>query len=329
MAFDEILVSAGRRPLGILFTVSGITAAATILLQGLYDAAALWQVISWVYTVVLAVLLIWFFSRATDAGMQILSRRAERTGTRLDDQIVPLLRKAIKATVGIIVALWTCNALGIDVTAVIAGLGIGGLAVALGLQDTLANFFGSIFIMFDRPFRVGDRIIIENVDGVVEELGLRSTRIRTLDKTLVCIPNKTVANAIINNIARIQMRKVIQTVGVTYETTAEQMEQILEDIRGIVHAHEGIDQEFTVVRFDAFGDSSLNINIIYFTKTIDYCEFLKVKEEVNLAIMRAVAARGLSIAFPTRTLYFEGDIARDMARAGTNPLTGGGQTDAS
>ncbi|MFW5798019.1 MAG: mechanosensitive ion channel family protein, partial [Planctomycetota bacterium] len=143
-----------------------------------------------------------------------------------------------------------------------------------------------------------------------------STRIRTLAKTLVVIPNKTVAAAAVDNIARMPMRRVVQTVGLTYESSAEDMQKAVDAVNDIIHNHEKIDQEFTVAQFSDFGDSSLNIEIIYFTKTVDYNEYLAIKQEVNLAIMRAVEGLGLSIAFPTRTLYFQGDLAKSMAGLG-------------
>lgn len=305
VSFDRILFTAARKPLGTLILVTGFAAAAAVLLYQDPNPNH-WKYLRNTYTVVLAILLIWFMFRCIDVISQQLMQRARRTKSQVDDQVVPLVRKSLKIVLCIIIILWAFSVLGINITALVAGLGIGGLAVALGLQDTLANLFGSIFIMLDHPFRVGDRIVVDNnVDGIVEQLGLRSTRIRTLNKTLVCIPNKTVANATIDNIARMPMRKAVQTIGLTYETTADQMEEIVEELHAIIRADEDIDQEFTLVNFTDFGESSLNITVIYFTKTADYAKFQKIKQRTNLAFMRAIRARGLSVAFPTRSLYIE------------------------
>ena len=231
----------------------------------------------------------------------------QKTKTTLDDQLLPLFRKTAKVLAFIIVFIWVAQALNYKVSTLIAGLGLGGFAIALGLQDTLANLFGSIFILFDRPFKVGDRIKVEGVDGIVEDIGMRSTRIRTLSKTLASIPNKTVASTKIDNFAEMTKRKVMQTIGVTYDTTADQMEQAVTEIKELIFANDEIDKDFILVRFDDFGDSSLNIAIIYFTNTVDYDAYLAVKEKINLGIMRKLVELDLSMAFPSRTIYIKKD----------------------
>jgi MscS family membrane protein len=262
---------------------------------------------------------VWFLFRVVDVAVEYLGRLAKRTQSKLDDQLVPLVRKALKVTIGVVCGVWVVQLLGYSVSSLLAGLGIGGLAVALALQDSLANFFGSVFIFLDRPFAVGDTVKIGDVTGTVEQIGFRSTRIRTWPATLVSIPNKTVAESVVDNWSKMPKRRVFQTVGVTYETTAEQMEKAVAAIRRILESDEGVDQEFIVVRFSDFGASSLDIIVYYFTKAIAYADHLAMKERVNLAIMRAMQDLGLSIAFPTRTVYFEGDVARALAgRAETN-----------
>lgn len=316
MTFNLMMIEAAAKPIGYGVFLVFLTIVMVILVYS-DPPTGLWIFTKKAIGLAYATLLFWFMCRIVDLFTNYLIRQAKRTNGRLDDQLAPLISKALKVTIGIIYILWIIQAFGGNISALLAGLGIGGLAVALALQDTLANLFGSIFIILDRPFRVGDRIVLENTDGIVEEVGLRSTRIRTLDKTLVAIPNKTVANTKIDNITAMPMRKVVQTIGVTYETSADSMEKARDAIRGILDKDEDIDKEFIVVRFTEFGDSSLNILVIYFTKTADYQEFLKVKERVNLGIMRELEALGLSIAFPTRTVYFEGDIASKLAEKNT------------
>jgi MscS family membrane protein len=204
--------------------------------------------------------------------------------------------------------------LGYSVSSLLAGLGIGGLAVALAAQESLGNFFGSISIIADRPFKVGDWIQVgDRVDGDVEEIGLRSTRVRTWSKSQLTIPNKVMAGEIIENWSRMPKRRVKQIVGVTYETKPEDMGALVEDIRELLRADEDVHQEFILVNFTDFGASSLDILVYYFTKTTKWLEHMDVRQRINLKIMKAVNARGLSIAFPTRTVYFEGDIASQMA----------------
>jgi MscS family membrane protein len=153
------------------------------------------------------------------------------------------------------------------------------------------------------------------VDGFVEEIGFRSTRIRTLEKSYVSVPNKTVSSEAIDNWTRLTHRRVFQTVGVTYETTADQMEEAVRRIEELLDNDDGVDKAYYLVKFEGFGDSSLNIWLYYFTDP-DWGKHLEVKQRINLAVMRILDDMGLAIAFPTRTLYFEGDIAKALAERG-------------
>jgi len=309
---DDILISAAIKPLGYLLLLAGFGGAVSVLplptepnIRGLADG---------LFRILLVADVVWFLFGLVDGAAEHLGKIAERTESKLDEQMLPLVRKAIKLTIGLVSAVWVIQLLGYNVSTILAGLGIGGLAVALALQDILANFFGSVAIFADRPFLVGDWIKIDGVvEGIVEQVGFRSTRIRTWPATLVSIPNKTLASATIDNWSRMPKRRVVQTVGVTYETTAEQMEQAVAGIRGIIENDPGVHKEFIVVRFTDFGDSSLNITVYYFTVALDYATHNETKERINLAIMRLLAGMGLSIAFPTRTVYFEGDIAERLA----------------
>jgi len=304
--FDALVATAASKPVGYLLLIWGLYTGVSILPlpERPVDSVA---------KIVVDVTIVWFLFRAVDVGVHYLSRLAARTESRLDDQLVPMVKKALKVTIGAIGFVWIVQHLGYSVTSLIAGLGIGGLAVALALQDTLANFFGAVFLFLDRPFAVGDWIKLGDVEGVVEEIGFRSTRVRTWPATLVTVPNKTVADATVDNWSRMPKRRVMQTVGVTYETTAEQMEEAVKAIRQIVENDDGVDKEFIVIRFTDFGDSSLNILVYYFTKSTALADHLATKERINLAIMRTLADMGLSIAFPTRTIYFEGDLADRLA----------------
>ncbi|MGB2997158.1 MAG: mechanosensitive ion channel family protein [Phycisphaerae bacterium] len=309
---DHLIARAASKPLGYLLLLAWLGMACAVL--SLPEEPT--DVRGFVYGVLKVLLVadvLWFLCRVVDVGVECLGRLAARTESKLDDQLVPLIRKALKVTIGLVCVLWVVQLLGYSVSSLLAGLGIGGLAVALALQDTLSNFFGSIYIFADRPFIVGDMVGIGDIEGTVEQIGFRSTRIRTWPATLVSIPNKTVAESVVDNWSKMPKRRVFQTVGVTYETTAEQMEKAVAAIRRILESDEGVDQEFIVVRFSDFGASSLDIIVYYFTKAIAYADHLAMKERVNLAIMRALRDLGLSIAFPTRTVYFEGDVARAMA----------------
>jgi len=232
----------------------------------------------------------------------LISAGLKVTGTKLDDAIMPAIQTAAKVFIIIVAVLWVVDNLGYNVKTILAGLGIGGLALALAGQQTLSNWFGAITIFADRPFAAGDRVQMAGFDGMIEQVGLRSTRLRTLEGTLVTIPNSTVANSEINNISRWPGRRVFTTIGVTYSAGPGGMEKALEIVRGVLAENAGVREDF-IVNFEEFGASSLDIRVLYWTKTVDYAEFLSIREAVNLEIMRRFAAEGIEIAFPTQTVH--------------------------
>ena len=193
--------------------------------------------------------------------------------------------------------------LGYSVSSLLAGLGLGGLAFALAAKDSLANMFGSVTIFTDRPFQIGDWVKTPAVEGVVEDVGFRSTRIRTFEKTLVTIPNSKIANDTIENMDARPIRRIMMTVGVTYATSADQMEQAVEAIREILKTHPHVDQGYWLVYFTGFGASSLDIFIYCFADTKVWADYLDVRQSVNLLVMRKLNELGLEIAFPSQTVY--------------------------
>ena len=195
----------------------------------------------------------------------------------------------------------------------LAGLGIGGLAFALAAQDTIANLFGSLVVVMDQPFKVGDTVKVGANTGTVEDIGLRSTKIRLVDKSLVVIPNKAVASEAITNLARFTGRRVEQVLGLSYGTSPEQMTELVEEIRGLIKGEPDVDPASVHVYFRDYAASSLDVWLAYVAKSADFQKSMELKQRVNLKIMRAVAARGLSFAFPTQTLHLDGPVARQIA----------------
>lgn len=255
----------------------------------------------------------WALFRMVDAVGDLLLSIARRGGSGFEG-FIPLFKKIARVFVVVIGVLTVIDSLGIPVTPLLATFGLGGAAIALASRDTVANLFGSLMIVLDRPFKVGDWIMIgDKVDGDVEEIGLRSTKVRTWPKTIISIPNSVLANEYINNWSRMPKRRVKQVIGLTYETSADQMNGLVQDIRGILKTDEGVQQDFILVNFTDFGSSSLDILVYYFTTTTSWIPYMEVRQRVNEKIMRAVEARGLSFAFPSRTLYFGGDVARHWA----------------
>lgn len=254
-------------------------------------------------TVALWVAVTWLGFRLVDVLTGTLARLASRTESKLDDQLLPMLRKTLKIVIGTVVAIMVLQNLGYSVTSLVASLGVGGLALALAAKDTVANLFGSVVVFTDRPFQIGDWVEVAGIEGTVEEVGFRTTRVRRFDQSLVTVPNATFSShPIINHSVR-PIRRIFMTVGVTYETSAAQMRELLDGARQLITAHPGIDQGFHFVHFTGFGSSSLELQIYCFTKSTVWTEFLTVREELMLQIMDLVESKRLEMAFPTTTVY--------------------------
>ncbi|RME66647.1 MAG: mechanosensitive ion channel family protein [Verrucomicrobia bacterium] len=307
--YDDELVNAIEAPAAAFVLVVGIFLAATALaLPPLVD-----QMLLRAFQAATLTILFWGVLRFVDLLADMFADGARERDLAIY-HFIPLLKRAARVFLIIIGVILVIQNLGYSVGSLLTGLGIGGLAVALAAQESLGNFFGSVSIAADRPFKVGDWIQVGNkIDGDVEEIGLRSTKVRTWAKSQLTIPNKLLANEIIENWSRMPKRRVKQVIGVTYESKPEEVEALVEDIRRLLREDEGVHQEFILVNFTDFGAHSLDILVYYFTKTTKWLEHMDIRQRINLKIMRAVEARGLAFAFPTQTLYFEGEIARRMA----------------
>ena len=297
---DDIASEAIIHPLGIILPVVGIYLAVRTLMSAVPEWVATSDKI---FMVVCVLVVTWTLFKLADAGTILLTELAAKTDSKLDDQVVPLFRKAMKIFIGILGFILIAQNLGYSVSGLLAGLGIGGLALAMASKDTLANLFGSIMILIDRPFHVGDWITFPGGDGVVEEVGMRSTRIRTFAKTVVSIPNQALANATVENHSLMPKRRIKFTLGVTYESSVDQMTGLVERIEGYLKSSADIDQEFMLVKFTTFNDSSLDIFVYCFTVTTDWTRHLAVRQDVNLKIMSLVEEMGMGIAYPTQTVH--------------------------
>ncbi|MEO0812509.1 MAG: mechanosensitive ion channel family protein, partial [Myxococcota bacterium] len=247
--------------------------------------------------------LVWLTFRLVDVLAGTMARAADKTDSKIDDQLVPLIRRTLKIIVAVTAGIWVAQNLGYSVTSLIASLGVGGLALALAAQDTVANFFGSVVVFTDRPFQIGDWVQFGDIEGTVEEVGFRTTTIRRFDKSTVMVPNSTFSTSAITNHSRRSMRRISMTLGVSYETSGEQMSELLEKLREIVKSHEGLDQGFSFVHFTGFGGSSLDIQVYCFSESTDWVTFLKTQEALMLRFMAVVNEMGLEFAFPTQTVY--------------------------
>jgi MscS family membrane protein len=230
---------------------------------------------------------------------------AEKTESTLDDQLVPLLRKVLKTFVIIIGALFVLINLNISIIPFITGISIGGLALALAAQDTIKNFFGSLMIFIDKPFQIGNWITSGEIDGEVEEVGLRSTRVRTFRNSLIYVPNGILADRTIDNHGLRVYRRYYTTLAVTYDTPPRLLEVFIEGLNKIVEKHPHTRKDKYHIFMNDFGDSSLNIMFYIFFNAPNWALELQYRHEIIVQILRLAEELNVRFAFPTRTLHME------------------------
>lgn len=260
------------------------------------------------YAVLLTVAVAFFIYSLVDVLDHLIVRFTKKTRTTMDDMMAPMVRKSVRLTIVILALVQVAQILSDKpITSILAGLGVGGLAIALAAQETIKNFFGSLVIFADKPFELGERIVVGGHDGTIEEVGFRSTRIRTLDGHLVTVPNGELANMMIQNIGKRPYIKRVMNVTITYNTPPEKVQEALDILRDLLKDHEGMKEDFPPrVYFSGFNDCSLNMLVIYWYHPPAYWDFLAHAEKLNMEILRRYNAAGIEFAFPTQTLYVEG-----------------------
>jgi MscS family membrane protein len=302
---DDKLLEILQRPVKVVVVLIALTIGI-----GAYDWPG-WveHILTVAFVLAVAVVVTYVAVRLVDLLLEYFEERVFAGDAQLAQLMLPVLGRTFKVFVIIIGILTTAQYLGIPVTSVLAGLGVGGVAVALAAQNSLANIFGSIVILTDRPFHVGDRVQIGDVDGTVEAIGLRSTRIRTLEGHLATLPNKTVADSNIINVSKRPTIRQLFTVTLTYDTTPEKMREALGILREIIRSHPLTHD--CIVNWKSYGAHSLDIFVAYWCKSTDFKQFLGALEEINLEIKRRFDGAGLDFAFPTQTIQLQSPAAKN------------------
>jgi len=261
--------------------------------------------------VILAIAAAYGLYRLVDVLEYYLNRLVGKSETTLDDMLVPIVRKALRLTIAIIaVLLISENILGTNIKSLLLSAGVGGIAVALAAKDTIANFFGSITIFADRPFQMGELVKIGEHQGPIEEVGFRSTRIRTLQGHLVTIPNSVITTSSVENIGKRPFIRRTSNITITYDsghTKAKRAVEIIKEVLAGVQEVNTDPEKPPRVYFSDFNDWSLNIYMSYWVKPADYWLYHKVNEQVNLEIMKRFEAEQIEFAFPSQTLYLKKD----------------------
>jgi MscS family membrane protein len=250
----------------------------------------------------------WVLWRAIDVWARYLHERPWATGNPSARSLLSVLRSLARILVAVTGLVATLAAFGYPVATMLAGLGIGGIAIAFGAQKTIENLFGSISLAADQPFRVGDFVKIEDaVTGNVERIGMRSTRVRTLDRTLISIPNGKLAEMRIETFGARDRIRLAATIGLVYGTSEEQLRRIVSGVEALLRASPKVWPESVVSSFAGLSPSSLDVEVLCWFETPDYAEFRELRQQVLFGIMRIVAEAGTSFAFPTRTVHVVGD----------------------
>lgn len=257
-----------------------------------------------------SIAIIWLIFRLIDVFIGIIVHRTSHTGRRLDKSLAAFIAGTLKVLAFLITAVIIASNLGFNVTGLVAGLGIGGLAIALAAQESLSNLFGSLVIFTDRPFKVGDWIVIGTTEGIVESVGFRSTRIRTFYNSLITVPNGELMKMQIDNMGVRRYRRTKTIISVTYGTPPSKMEAFTAGIRELIMIHPYTRKDLFHCWFREFGPASLNIELTVHFKVADYAMENRERQRLFLDIMRLADELGVEFAFPTQTIYMGKDVEK-------------------
>ena len=305
---DDLLIELLEKPIVFLIILGG--AYLGFLQMSLPDNIT--NIVMNVFKVLLILNISWGGINLIDAIIvHYIQPKAAKSKSDLDDHLVPIIKKAVKGVLWTIVIIMIIKNFGMDVTALITGVGIGGLAFAFAAKDLLANLFGGIAILTDKPFKLGDRIKVGDNDGFITEIGLRTTRMRTFDGTQIVIPNSHIADSVLENVSREKARREKTVIGVEYSTPQKKMIEAEKILKEVIKKNKSTDDE-SIVTFKEFGDSSLNIQLIYWIKDIN--KILETKHQVNLAIKEEFEKAKIEMAFPTRTVHVINEKAKPKVK---------------
>ncbi|MGY4689644.1 mechanosensitive ion channel family protein [Salibacterium sp. K-3] len=263
------------------------------------------NVINTIYRSIVIVVIGWGLFNFSSTSSSLFHRFSHKIEDGSDSMIIPFMSKLTRFAIVLLTITLVAYEWGYNINGLVAGLGLGGLAVALAAQETLSNFLGGVIIVTERPFKNGDWIETPTVEGLVEDISFRSTEVRTFADSLVTVPNKVLANEAITNWSEMHVRRITFTVGVEYATPPDKLEKVVSRIDQMLRDHDEVDNELILVRFSELNDSSYDIYLYFFTKTTAWVEWYKVKEEINLTVIRILEEEGVNPAFPSRSLYME------------------------
>lgn len=295
------LLRAFQKPMEWMFIVIGIYIAARY--YPYFNHEKIWFLrLVRVSVIILVTWGLYYLSSSTSSFFRKVN---EKTNIKIDEILIPLLSKTVQVIIIAISASVVLQEFGYNIEAFIAGLGLGGLAISLAAKDALANILGGVVLISEKPFNIGDWILTPSVEGVVEDISFRSTRVRTFAHALVTVPNATLSNENITNWSKMGKRQINFNLPVVYDTPKENIQRAIERIDDLLRSHEEIHQETIMVHMNEFRDDGFNIFLYFFTKTTVWAEYLSVREEINFKILDILEEENVEIAVPTRRLRVE------------------------
>jgi MscS family membrane protein len=309
---SHILPDDWLRPLGLLSMAATWWAGLNMLALPAQAMVVLLVAVK----ILVALSAIWAGFRVVDFVAAYLQRLARRTDNKLDDVLVPLVRKTLKVFITVIGIIFIASNLNLNVSGLLAGLGLGGLAFALAAKDMVQNLFGSITVLLDQTFHVGDWVVIDDIEGTVEEVGLRSTRIRTFYNSEIILPNSRLITASVDNMGKRRFRRMSCKLSLTYDTAPEKIEAFCEGLRELVRLHRFMRKDYYHIYLNEMAAASLEILVYVFWKTPDWSTELRERHRFLLDILRLAERLGVEFAFPTQTVYLKQGGVVDVGDTG-------------
>lgn len=301
--WDNILVFAFIPPVSALLVLLGGYAALGVLpfAQAAYTGGLAMRLLR----SIMLVLLGWGLIRARGIVQTMLAGAESKMSFKTSNALTGFFTKLFVVLVAIFVACMVLSEFNFNITGLLTGLGLGSLTFALAAQDAASNFFAGMIIIVERPFETGDWITTDTVEGTVEDVSFRTTKVRTFANALVIVPNSKLSGSAVTNWTRLKMRQGLFTLRLPYSTPKATLQAVCADITAMLKTHPDVREETVQVRLDKFNDSSIDIFVLFYTKTADIAEFRRVKEDINLKIMDIMAKNNASFAFPSRSIYME------------------------
>ncbi len=293
---DDIVLAIVEKPLVLIVSVAGIAVG----VDKLHIDASVQAWVDKSFNVVVALVAAWTLSRILDAVIdEYIAPLVEKSEGDLDDQLLPIIRKSFKAVIWVFAVVVALKNVGYDVGPLLAGLGLGGVAIALAAKDTISNFFGSVAVFIDRPFKINDRIKIAGYDGTVVEIGIRTSRLKTLDNRIVTIPNASFASSPIENVTSEPNSKVVQTLELARANKHEKLVEAVETLKAIGKEIEGTDGE-PAAGVASIGEYSYKVTFVFYVKK--GADYLGTINAVNLEVLKRFERAGIALALPTRSI---------------------------